>query len=159
MSIVHVVVFDEIATPQKVLAVHARVNMGDWVDPDTKAPLRSDVLAYADLSAVEGIVPRKYWKHEAGAIVGMTAGEITAQDAAEVAAAAAASQAATDAIRASAAAGLDGFAEVPLLLRAFAKVLLSEINTLRAQHSLADRTVAQMKNAITNEVNSGDSDS
>lgn len=34
------------------------------------------------------------------------------------------------------------------LLRAFALTLLDEINTLRSQHSLAPRTIAQLKSAI-----------
>jgi len=34
-------------------------------------------------------------------------------------------------------------------MKAFALVLLDEINGLRAQHSLADRTVAQLRNAVS----------
>ncbi len=37
-------------------------------------------------------------------------------------------------------------------LRAFALVVLDEINTLRSQHSLAARTIAQLKNAMRNKL-------
>lgn len=156
--VVHIVIFDEGASPEKVLTVHRRVNMGLWVDPTTALPLRSDVLAYADLAAVEGVVPFKYWKHDTGAIVSMTAAEITAQDAADAAAEAQRVLDDLAAIRAGAAAGLDGFAEVPLALRAFADVVREEINILRALHTLTPRTLSQLKTAITNKVNSGDVD-
>jgi hypothetical protein len=36
--------------------------------------------------------------------------------------------------------------------RAFALVVLDEINTLRAQHSLAARTVTQLKTALRNKL-------
>lgn len=38
------------------------------------------------------------------------------------------------------------------LLRAFAEVVKDEINILRAQHGLADRTLAQLRTAIRNKV-------
>ena len=155
----HIVIFDEGATPQKVLAVYQRVNMGDWVDPTTKAPLRSDVVAYVDLSSLDGTVPRKYWKHDAGSIIEMTAGEKSAQDTADAAAEAQRAADESDSIRAGAAGGLDGFGENALTLRAFADIIRDEINTLRALHSLPDRTLPQLRTAITNRVNSGSVDS
>lgn len=38
---------------------------------------------------------------------------------------------------------------------AFAKLLMKELNILRAQHSLPDRTFAQLRTAIRNEIDSG----
>ncbi len=38
------------------------------------------------------------------------------------------------------------------LLRAFAEVIKDEINILRGQHGLADRTLAQLRTAIKNKV-------
>ena len=48
----------------------------------------------------------------------------------------------------------DIFDSVESYERAFALVVLDEINTLRAQHSLAARTTAQMKTAIRNKLGS-----
>jgi hypothetical protein len=42
-----------------------------------------------------------------------------------------------------------------LLLRAVVQVMTAEINTLRALHSLPDRTNAQVKNAILSKIDSG----
>ena len=148
------VFFNEAATPQQVTSVTGpSVNQGPFVDSG-----RTDFVIAPDLSALEGIVLRKYWKHSGGLIISYTAAEITTQDAAEAAAQA---QRALDdiaAIRADAAEGLSGFDVSPLVLRAFAEILIDEINTLRALHSLGDRTLLQLKNAITNTVNSGDVD-
>ena len=44
------------------------------------------------------------------------------------------------------------------LLRALAFVVMDEINILRAQHSLADRTAAQLRTAIKAKITSGDAD-
>lgn len=41
------------------------------------------------------------------------------------------------------------------LFRAFASILVDEINTLRGQHSLAPRTLAQLRTAILNRIDSG----
>lgn len=38
------------------------------------------------------------------------------------------------------------------VLTAFAEIIIDEINVLRQQHSLADRTLAQLKTAIKNRV-------
>lgn len=40
------------------------------------------------------------------------------------------------------------------VVRAFAQVMMDEINILRAEHSLPDRTLAQLKTAIRNKVGS-----
>lgn len=42
----------------------------------------------------------------------------------------------------------DGIEVSGTLLRAFAEVLLVEINTLRAEHSMAPRTLSQIRDAI-----------
>lgn len=49
-------------------------------------------------------------------------------------------------------------AEQEGLLRALALVVLDEINTLRAEHSLAARTPTQLRNAIKAKITSGDAD-
>ena len=41
-------------------------------------------------------------------------------------------------------------------LRALALVVMDEINILRGQHGLPDRTVAQLKNAVKNKISSGE---
>ncbi len=45
-----------------------------------------------------------------------------------------------------------------LLFRAFALVVLDEINVLRAQHSLAARTIQQLKAATLNKIQAGAAD-
>jgi hypothetical protein len=45
------------------------------------------------------------------------------------------------------------------LIRALAFVILDEINLLRAEHSLADRTQAQLRTAIKAKIAAGDADS
>ena len=42
------------------------------------------------------------------------------------------------------------------LMVAFADVIIGEINILRAQHSLSDRTLLQFKNAIINRISEND---
>lgn len=141
-----VAIFNEQATPQRVLDVLISVHTPDFSS-------RTDVVINPDLSLLEGVVPRKFWKHEAGAIVEWTQAEKDAKAAADAAAqAAAAAQRLID-IRAEAAAGLDNFEVTPLLLRAFADIIKDEINILRALHALPNRTLAQLKTAIANRVN------
>ena len=74
-----VVIFDEGASPEKVLGVVRSANTPDYDG-------RTDVVVNPDISALDGIVPQKYWKHDTGAIVEYTAQEKTDQDAAEAAA-------------------------------------------------------------------------
>lgn len=90
-----------------------------------------------DLAAVAG-QPIKYWKINGDLVELMTAGEQAAVDAAE-----------QDATRDTSADRLD---QVEDVLRAFALVVLDEFNVLRAQHSLADRTIAQLKTAVRNKL-------
>jgi hypothetical protein len=53
---------------------------------------------------------------------------------------------------------LDKVNDSEALLRALVLVMVDEINILRAEHSLADRTAAQVRTAIKNKLNSGDAD-
>jgi len=53
---------------------------------------------------------------------------------------------------------LDDIQANEALIRALAFVVMDEINILRAQHSLADRTPAQLRTAIKNKITSGDAD-
>lgn len=138
-----IVIFDVVATPQKVLQVIPSANTPDYSS-------RSDVVVNPDLSALD-LINRKYWKHDAGSIVEMTAGEKTAQDTAE------ANQATADR-RTSAEAGVDAKDDLGMIFRAFAEVMKDEINVLRAQHSLPDRTISQLKTAIKNKITSGNAD-
>jgi len=41
------------------------------------------------------------------------------------------------------------------VLIAFAKLLIKELNELRSQHGLNDRTFAQLRNALRNEIDTG----
>ncbi len=45
-----------------------------------------------------------------------------------------------------------------LILRAFMLLMLDELNTLRAQHSLPARTKTQLRNAIISKIDSGAAD-
>ncbi|MHC4336256.1 MAG: hypothetical protein ACYSUV_21285 [Planctomycetota bacterium] len=139
-----VVVFDEGATPERVLDVVRSAHTPDYAS-------RTDVVINPDISAVDGIVAQLYWKHDTGLIVEMTQAEKDALDAAI----AAALDAAT---RGGAKAELNGFASLPLLLRAFADVVKDEVNILRALHSIPDRTLAQLRTAIDGRIDSGDVD-
>ena len=53
---------------------------------------------------------------------------------------------------------LDKVNDSEALLRALVLVMVDEINILRAEHSLADRTAVQVRTAIKNKLNSGDAD-
>lgn len=139
-----VVIFDEGATPERVLEVHRSANTPDFTG-------RTDAVINPDLSAIDGVVPELYWKHFSGGIVEMTAQEKNDLDAAIAAAADAA-------MRGEAKANYDGQISMGQALRALVKVLIDEINILRAQHSLPDRTLAQAKTAIQNAIDAGDVD-
>jgi hypothetical protein len=89
-----------------------------------------------DLSALTG-VPVRYWKVSGDIVSEMGAGEKAAVDAAAL-------QAERDNDK------------VPLdderLIQALALTIMDEINILRAEHSLPDRTISQLKTAIKNRV-------
>lgn len=139
-----IVVFDELASPQKVLGVNRSADTGQYLG-------RTDIVVNPDLTALDGIVPQRYWKHDTGLIVEFSQAEKDAQDAAEA-------QAADDALRLAAPALLDGQVPLALLLRAFADIIKDEFNILRALHSLPDRTLAQLKAAIQSRTAPGNVD-
>ena len=118
--------------------------MGDWVHRTTKQHITSvspsglpeppaNYISQPDLSAVAG-QPVRYWI--------ITGDVITLADAP-------ARVVIDEALEAG---RLDGVAdeldEVETVLRAFAEVVLDEINILRAEHSLTPRTLAQLKVAL-----------
>jgi len=155
-----IIIFDEGASPEKVLSYFPRIlRMSEWVDAATGVPLRTDVVARLDPSELPLSVPRRHWKHVSGTVVEYTQAEKDAQDVAEAA------QAAADAIqqiadtRVAAKDRIEGFADSSLFLRAFVSILIEEFNTLRALHSLPDRTMAQLKSAIGNRIDDGTVDS
>lgn len=82
-------------------------------------------------------VPMKYWKRSAGQVVEMTSGEKAAIDAYEAA---------------QAAEALDNAKDITIsldkLTKAFALVVLDEINVLRDEHGLSQRTVNQLRDAV-----------
>lgn len=141
-----IVVFDEGASPQKVLRVTGTSeNQGFWDDSG-----RTDFLVDPDLTAVSG-VPQRYWKVVGSSVVPFTAGEQSAQDASEAAIK-------DSGIRTGAKGFFDSQESLNLALRAFADIVKDEINILRALHSLPDRTLTQLKNAIKNRIDSGSVD-
>lgn len=148
-----IVIFDENVTPQRVLKVTGRSeNQGAWDDSG-----RTDYVVDPDLSSLDG-VPVRDWKHEDGGIVEWTQAEKDARSTAEAAGKVTDAAAVLAQIRSEAAAGLDGFDREPLLLRAFAAIVLDEINRLRDEHGLEHRTLAQLRAAISSRVESGDVD-
>ena len=89
-----------------------------------------------DLSAVVGVDPI-YWKVEADQFVEMTQQEKDARDAEIVAA---------DLVRDREIAKRE--IDNKIILRAFAEVIMDEINILRGQHGLAERNLSQLVTAI-----------
>jgi len=93
-----------------------------------------------DVSAV-AVISRRYWKRPlADPVLEMTQAEKDAVDAAQTA-----SDTAADRVTNK------GHLDVRVA-KAFAKLLLDEINILRAQHALAPRTVAQLRTVLENEI-------
>ena len=97
----------------------------------------ANYIEYPDISAVEGWDIR-YWIITGDVISLMDAAARAAVDAQVL-------SDARDSIT-------DEIDLVESLVRALALVLLDEINTLRAEHSLAARTTAQVKTAIRNKL-------
>jgi hypothetical protein len=132
---------------------------------------QANTLINPSLDEVAGIDP-KYWKVSNGSVVSDSAEEISSVDAADAALQ-------LSAIREGAKDYFDGLSDLPLALRAFADISVSEINSLRewivafkaavaASTSLAnlqsriaalpdmpDRTLSQLKTAIKNDIDSG----
>lgn len=105
-------------------------------DPNELAEDISNYISEPDLSAVAG-VPRKYWKITGDVVSEMSQVEKDAVDAA-----------ALSATRDSAVAELDS---VEGTLRQVIKILISELNILRSQHGLPDRTLLQLRTQIRDE--------
>jgi len=99
---------------------------------------QQDWIWNPDLSAVSGL-PSIYWDIVGDNVVAVDQASRDARDA-ELAAAALTSK------RESLKARYD----VEDLLKAFADVMIDEINILRQQHALADRTAAQLRTALRN---------
>lgn len=140
-----IVVFDEGASPERVLMVLPSTEEAEFLG-------RTDYLVDPDISALQGIVARRYWKHEAGAIIEYTPAEKATQDAVQ--------QALWDQkVREAAKDELADFKGTALMIRAAFDVVKDEINVLRAEHSLAPRTLAQLRNAINARIDDGSVDS
>lgn len=108
---------------------------GVFVDGNGNAASNTDWIFQPDLSSVIG-VPSIYW-----IIAGDVISEMSASEKAAVGAAALTSQ------RNSAVAEIDGTEDT---LRQILRILINELNTLRALYGLPDRTLAQLRTAIRN---------
>ena len=113
-----IVVFDEGASPQKVLEVHPSADTPQYDG-------RTDVLVNPDLAPVTGIL-RKYWKVVVDAVLEYTQGEKDAQDAAEAAAA-------ELAMRTGAQDQFDGQTTWGQVLRAIVSLLIQRFNLVGAR--------------------------
>ena len=102
----------------------------------------ADWIINPDVGAAIGF-PTKYWLISGDAVSLMDQAARDAVDAAEA-------QASTDADRTANKARIDD----ERVLKAFALVVLDEINILRAQHSLTARTPAQLVGAIKTKIGS-----
>lgn len=99
----------------------------------------SNYVRDPDLSAVEGF-SSQYWVITGDVVTLMSVSERDAIDA----------QALVDRLDAV----VSQLDQTEDLLRAFAKVMVSELNLLRSQHALPDRNLAQLKTAMRNELGS-----
>ena len=110
-----------------------RVSVNEYLHPVV------DWIHNPDLSAVAG-QPAKWWKIVGDLVSLMNAGEQVAVNAALAAVAVAAN-------RTEAKVEVDG-----RLLKAFAGIILDEINILRVKADLAQRTADQLRTAILNRI-------
>lgn len=98
------------------------------------------------LSLLTNGIPSIYWKISGDDVVEMTTGEKIAVDitvdAERLVAAKTAAKAAYDENR----------EEIRLILRAVVKILVDEINILRAEHGFSARTLSQARTAIRNAI-------
>jgi len=162
-----VVIFDPVATPNKVLSVIPSASSDQYTG-------RSDALIDPNLSALSS-VPVRYWKHVAGSVIEMTSGEKSAQDAQDAAAE-------TATIRSGGKSIVDAKSDYGIIQRAFADIVKDEFNNIRqwlvsfktesaASISLADfkvriatlpnmpdRNLSQLRTAIQNRIDSGQVD-
>lgn len=101
-----------------------------WSPNDLPEPL-ANYISEPDLSAVVG-VPSRHWVITGDVVTEMSQGEKDAVDA----------QIVSDARDANVQAEIDALESV---MRQMAKLMISELNILRALHGLPDRTLAQVK--------------
>lgn len=106
-----------------------------WIDGSGNAVTNSTAVLEPDLTAVQG-EPVKYWKMNGDLVELMTQPE---QDAVDAAIEAAGKDSLADA--------MDNVDVNALSMWAYTDLLLREINILRGQHSLADRTLSQFKSS------------
>jgi hypothetical protein len=108
-----------------------------FVDGSGNAVSNTNWIFKPDLSAVTGFPP-KYWIIAGDVVTLMDSAARDAVDAALL-----------NATRDAIVANLD---QVENIMRAFMLVVMDEINVLRGNHSLSDRTAAQLKTAIRNKL-------
>ena len=148
----NIVMFNPVATPQRVLTVIANANTEDFGQQVAGVFVpNTGVVVDPDLSALDS-VPQNYWKHVAGSIVEYTAAEKATQDTAEAVAE-------TAKVRTDANGRLSRFQSEGLLLRAIVSILRDLINIERAEHGRAAITMAQIRAQILGRVNDGSVDS
>jgi hypothetical protein len=140
-----VVIYDPGHSLERVTGYEASGSQSDYAG-------RDDVVIYAKGDVFPTLAePQMYWRHDAGVIRDMDSVEKSALDA-EIAAALLASR--RDGAKAAVdLPGVEGYK-----LRAVVELMIREINVLRAQHSLADRTLAQAKAAYLALIDEGAAD-
>lgn len=109
-----------------------------FVGADGNAVTTAFAIHNPDLTAVKG-QPVKYWKLNGDLVEPMTAGERAIVDGTDA-----------TARKDSLAAEVDR--AHPAIWRAFAEVVMDEINILRRRAALPDRTLAQLKTAMRNKL-------
>ena len=138
-----VVIFDEKSTPQKVISVIPFFKEQDYGS-------RTDVAVKPDLSQLEEI-DSKYWKHDKGAIVEMTAQEKSAVDEAE--------KIIQDNIkRANLKDLMDGKKKDGGMFKLIREIMLEEINLIRQEQALPLRTIDDINNSSKQIIDSGKAD-
>lgn len=147
----NVIIYDPASTPiaNKVVRYLRSVQESDYAahpsvvinkDPSGDNPQVAALLA--------ANVPMSEWKVSGSNVVQLTQADKDAIAAAEASAAATAAANYITASKADAKVIVDKVDRYGRMLRAFAEVMVDEISILRAQHSLAPRTLVQLRNAI-----------
>lgn len=139
-----VVIYDpsDPIVPNRVISRKPSVSTDKWLGTP-------NMLINPDESGLTGHYTT--WKYNGSILVNMSGAELTA-----IANANATAQ--DTSLRTGAKDGFDGQTITGLQYRALAEVILDELNTLRALHSLPDRTLGQAKTAIQNKIDNGDVD-
>jgi len=136
-----IVIYDPGHANERVLQDLPSVNTPDYSDR-----VGTDVVINPDTSG--NVEEMRYWRHDAGAIRDMDAGEKAAFDAEIDAALLAANRAGSKAV--IDVSNVEGFK-----IRAIVELMIREVNILRAQHTLPDRTLAQAKQAYLDLIDEG----